>query len=162
MLSMLNYFKNKNILVIEDAAQCINAFNCTYYDNKIPLGRIGDFSTFSFHETKNLTCGEGGLLVINNSNYKERAEIIQEKGTDRSKFFRGEIDKYGWVDIGLFLINDISCALLYSQLKNVDLITNKRLSLWNRYYNNLKDFPKIRVNQIPKYAIHNAHIFLSY
>ncbi len=147
-----------NLLVVEDAAQCIESF----YKNK-PLGSLGDLGTFSFHETKNITCGEGGLLVINNEQFLNRSEIIREKGTNRSAFFRGEVDKYGWVDIGSsFLPSDILAAFLYAQLINLENIQTKRISIWNRYYSNLKnlqDNGTIRLPVIPDYATNNAHMF---
>lgn len=147
-----------NIYLIEDAAQAING----YYKNK-PLGSFGSFSTFSFHETKNIIAGEGGLLVINDKSFVKRAEIIWEKGTNRSAFFRGEIDKYGWVDIGSsFLPSEIIAAYLYAQLENIDKIQNKRISLWNKYLNRLKGLEKrgiIKLPKIPQYSSNNAHIF---
>jgi dTDP-4-amino-4,6-dideoxygalactose transaminase len=122
-----------NLFLIEDAAQAIDSF----YKGR-PLGSFGHFAAFSFHETKNVISGEGGMLVINDLDFVERAEIIREKGTNRSKFFRGEIDKYGWVDIGSsYLPSDIIAAFLFAQLENLEIIQDKRLNLWNRYYHNL-------------------------
>ena len=150
--------KKHNLTVIEDAAQAIDAF----YKGR-PLGGIGDLSTFSFHETKNIISGEGGLLCINNEGYKKRAEIIREKGTNRSQFFRGEIDKYGWVDIGSsFLASEIIAAFLMAQLDRIDEIQNKRKQLWERYNSNLKGLLQIRKNIlpfIPEYATNNAHMY---
>lgn len=150
--------KKHNLIVIEDAAQAIDAF----YKGK-PLGGIGDLSTFSFHETKNIISGEGGLLCINNKRYKKRAEIIREKGTNRSQFFRGEIDKYGWVDIGSsFLASEIIAAFLMAQLDKIDEIQNKRKQLWERYNNNLKGLQTNGENRlpiIPEYATNNAHMY---
>ena len=123
MDTILNIAKKYNLLVVEDAAQGV----CSYYKDK-PLGTIGDMGCYSFHETKNIISGEGGALIINNDKFIERAEIIREKGTNRSKFFRGEVDKYTWVDIGSsYLPSDIVSAFLYSQLQNMDKINKKRL-----------------------------------
>jgi dTDP-4-amino-4,6-dideoxygalactose transaminase len=144
--------------LIEDAAQAIDS----YYRDQ-PLGSIGTFGTFSFHETKNIISGEGGLLSINNSDFFDRAEVIREKGTNRSSFFRGEIDKYGWVDIGSsFLPSDIIAAFLYAQLEELEEIQKKRLSLYEYYWNNLSGKVQefgIRLPYIPDYATNNAHIF---
>jgi dTDP-4-amino-4,6-dideoxygalactose transaminase len=119
--------------VVEDAAQAIDS-----YCKDKPLGSIGHLAAFSFHETKNVISGEGGMLVINDERFIERAEIIREKGTNRSKFFRGEVDKYGWVDVGSsFLPSDIIAAFLYAQLENKDEIQNKRKQIWNQYRSNL-------------------------
>ncbi|WP_323916718.1 dTDP-4-amino-4,6-dideoxygalactose transaminase [Aeromonas caviae] len=147
-----------NIPVVEDAAQAIDS----YYKGK-PLGSIGTFGTFSFHETKNIIAGEGGLLAINDDKYIHRAEIIREKGTNRSSFFRGEVAKYGWVDIGSsFLPSDIIAAYLYAQLENIDTIQARRKAIWQRYYDNLVktlmntgiDLPKVA-----DYSTNNAHMF---
>jgi len=147
-----------NIFVIEDAAQAINS----YYKDK-PLGSFGHLAAFSFHETKNIVSGEGGMLVINDKKFIERAEIIREKGTNRSKFFKGEVDKYEWVDIGSsFLPSDITAAFLYAQCSSLDIIQAKRLEIWNWYYNNLKplqDKGLLQLPQIPEFASNNAHIF---
>jgi dTDP-4-amino-4,6-dideoxygalactose transaminase len=145
-----------NLHVIEDAAQSIDS----YYKQK-PLGSIGDLAAFSFHETKNIISGEGGMLVINDEKFIERAEIIREKGTNRSRFFRGEIDKYGWVEPGSsFLPSDIISAFLFAQLENIERIQEKRKQLWNCYYGNLAPLqPKIELPFIPEYATNNAHLF---
>ncbi|WP_046755611.1 dTDP-4-amino-4,6-dideoxygalactose transaminase [Kordia jejudonensis] len=122
------------LYVIEDAAQAIDSF----YNGKA-LGSIGHMGTYSFHETKNIQCGEGGMLMINDEKFKERAEIIWEKGTNRAAFFRGEIDKYGWVDIGSsFLPSELNAAFLYAQLENLEKIQSKRKQIWNTYYLGLK------------------------
>jgi len=146
------------LFVVEDAAQAISSF----YKGR-PLGGIGDFGVFSFHETKNIISGEGGLLTINNSKYCNRSEIIWEKGTNRSAFFRGETDKYGWVDIGSsFLPSEIISAFLYAQLENLNDIQTKRLKIWNSYYNRLAPLAannQIRLPYIPEYATNNAHMF---
>lgn len=147
-----------NLFVVEDAAQAIDSF----YKGK-PLGSIGHLAAFSFHETKNIISGEGGMLVINDERFKQRAEIIREKGTNRSSFFRGEVDKYGWVDIGSsFLPSDIIAAFLYAQLENIDDIQAKRIKIWNQYYNGLKvlvDQGKIKIPFVPDYASNNGHMF---
>jgi len=147
-----------NLVVIEDAAQAIDS----YYKGK-PLGSIGHLSTFSFHETKNINSGEGGLLAINDEKYISRAEIIWEKGTNRAEFFRGEVDKYNWVDIGSsFLPSEIIAAYLWAQLENLKIIQNKRKLIWNNYYNGLRSWAidnDIEVPNIPAYATNNGHMF---
>jgi len=152
--------KDNQLKVIEDAAQGIEA----KYKDKY-LGTIGDFGCLSFHDTKNITSGEGGALFINTSdqNIIERAEIISEKGTNRTKFFRGEIDKYTWVNIGSsYLPSDILAAFLLAQLEEVEKITDLRLQAYNEYRSKLSDLEKtgvIKLPTIPEYAKHNAHIF---
>jgi len=158
MPSIMALAAKYNLWVVEDAAQAIES----YFDGK-PLGSFGHLAAFSFHETKNIISGEGGMLAINDLKFVHRAEIIREKGTNRSKFFRGEVDKYGWVDIGSsFLPSDIIAAFLYAQLENIENIQAKRISLWNRYENNLaiqlKEYG-IRIPYLPKYATNNAHMF---
>ena len=147
-----------NLFVVEDAAQAIDS----YYKDK-PLGGIGHFGTFSFHETKNLQCGEGGMLIINDDQFSKRAEIIWEKGTNRASFFRGEIDKYGWVDIGSsFLPSELNAAFLWAQLENLDNIQNKRKEIWEYYYENLatlNNSQNIKLPKLPEYATNNAHMF---
>ncbi|MCF0147288.1 MAG: dTDP-4-amino-4,6-dideoxygalactose transaminase [Clostridium sp.] len=147
-----------NLYVIEDAAQGV----MSTYKGKA-LGTIGDLGTYSFHETKNYSMGEGGALLIDNSEFAERAEIIREKGTDRSKFFRGQVDKYSWVDIGSsFLPSELNAAYLYAQLEEAEKINNARLSSWKLYYNglsDLKDKGLIELPVIPENCIHNAHMF---
>lgn len=148
-----------NLLVVEDAAQAIDS----YYKGK-PLGSIGHLSAFSFHETKNITAGgEGGLLVVNDERFVRRAEILWEKGTNRAEFFRGEVNKYGWVDMGSsFLPAEINAAFLWAQLENLDVIQSKRKQLWNRYYELLKplaDKGYFSLSDIPEYASNNAHMF---
>ena len=147
-----------NLVVIEDAAQAIDS----YYKGK-PLGSIGHLSTFSFHETKNINSGEGGLLAINDEKYISRAEIIWEKGTNRAEFFRGEVDKYNWIDIGSsFLPSEIIAAYLWAQLENLKIIQNKRKLIWNNYYNGLRSWAidnDIEVPNIPAYATNNGHMF---
>jgi len=158
MESIMQFATKYNLFVVEDAAQSIDS----YYENKI-LGSIGHLSAFSFHETKNIISGEGGMLAINDEQFFCRAEIIREKGTNRSQFFRGEVDKYGWVDIGSsFLPSELTSAFLYAQLENLKVIQSKRLKIWNCYWNNLHDKAiqfGISLPNIPKYATCNAHMF---
>jgi len=150
--------KKHNLFVIEDAAQAIDS----YYKSK-PLGGIGHLGCFSFHETKNISCGEGGMLVINDDRFLERAEIIWEKGTNRAAFFRGEVDKYGWVDIGSsFLSSDINAAFLFAQLEEIENIQKKRKWVWYHYYQGLINLEKreiITLPKIPDYASNNGHMF---
>ncbi len=147
-----------DIPIVEDTAQAVES---RYKDR--PLGSLGALAAFSFHETKNISCGEGGLLVINDPRYDLRAEIIREKGTNRSAFFRGEIDKYGWVDIGSsFLPSDILAAFLYAQIRSIVQIQRERLRVWARYFSNLKtgaDRGWFSCPVIPTYANNNAHMF---
>ncbi|MBT7378269.1 MAG: dTDP-4-amino-4,6-dideoxygalactose transaminase [Candidatus Marinimicrobia bacterium] len=147
---------DNGIYVIEDAAQCVDAF----YNEK-PLGSIGDIGCFSFHDTKNIICGEGGLISMNNPNFTDDAEIIREKGTNRSSFFRGEIDKYGWVSMGSsYLPSEILAAFLYSQLEEVKKITSMKKSVWAYYFDSLNSLSlDICLPVIPDYSNHNAHIF---
>lgn len=147
-----------NLLVVEDAAQAIDSF---YYER--PLGSIGHMAAFSFHETKNVIAGEGGMLVINDERFIHRAEIIWEKGTNRAEFFRGEVNKYGWVDTGSsFLPSEIIAAFLYAQLENLDIIQKKRKELWDYYYQSLQCLIKediFELPNLPEYATNNAHMF---
>jgi dTDP-4-amino-4,6-dideoxygalactose transaminase len=158
MDAIMSLAEQYNIPVVEDAAQAIDAF----YKSR-SLGSIGCLSTFSFHETKNIISGEGGLLVINDPQYVQRAEIIREKGTNRSSFFRGEVDKYGWVDIGSsYLPSDIIAAYLYAQLEQLEAIQKRRLEIWHRYLQLLAPVVGvygIKLPLIPDYATNNAHIF---
>lgn len=152
-----------NIFVVEDAAQAINSYYKNQDGLKVPLGSLGDISAFSFHETKNINCGEGGLLVVNNQKFTTRSEIIWEKGTNRSAFFRGEIDKYGWVDIGSsFLPSELNAAFLMAQLDSMNLIQEKRKAIWDMYYEGFRfTLPKkgIRLPFIPDFAENNGHMF---
>lgn len=147
-----------NILVVEDAAQSVDS----YYKNR-PLGSIGHMAAFSFHETKNIISGEGGLLAINDDRFIRRSEIIWEKGTNRAEFFRGEVNKYGWVDTGSsFLPSEVIAAFLWAQLESMDTIQNKRIELWNEYFNKLKPLSNMgyfMLPEIPDYATNNAHMF---
>jgi dTDP-4-amino-4,6-dideoxygalactose transaminase len=160
MDEIMDLAREHDLKVVEDAAQGVNA----KYKGKY-LGTIGDFGCYSFHETKNYVCGEGGALLINTDDNKivERAEIIREKGTNRSKFHRGEVDKYTWVDIGSsYLPSDLLAAFLYAQLEELDEIQDMRMNVWNSYYAALKPLEeegKIRLPVIPEYAKHNAHLF---
>ena len=155
LMSLANKY---NLYVVEDAAQAVDSF----YKGK-PLGSIGHLSTFSFHETKNISCGEGGLLAINDTKFTNRAEIIWEKGTNRTSFFRGEINKYGWVDTGSsFLPSEISAAFLYAQLLKMDDIQNRRKFIWNKYYDSLSIIVKkagIKLPVFPDFTTNNAHMF---
>ncbi len=158
MDKILEIAKRHNLKVVEDSAQGFDSF----YKGK-RLGSIGDLGTISFHETKNVISGEGGALFINNPELKERAEIIREKGTNRSKFFRGQVDKYTWVDIGSsFLPSDMIAGYLYSQLDNHDKITKKRLDIWNKYHEFFEKYEKqgiVRRPIVPEECQHNAHMY---
>lgn len=158
MDTIMDIARRHNLKVVEDAAQGV----MSTYKGKA-LGTIGDFGCFSFHETKNYSMGEGGALVINNPEFNERAEILREKGTDRSKFLRGQVDKYTWVDIGdSYLPSDLNAAYLWAQLEKADEINNDRLNTWNKYYEALKplaDEGKIEIPNIPGDCVHNAHMF---
>ena len=158
MDTIMDLARKYNLYVVEDAAQGM----MSDYKGK-PLGTIGDFGTFSFHETKNYHCGEGGLLIINNEEFSEEAEIIREKGTNRSKFIRGQVDKYTWVNKGSsYLPSELNAMFLYAQLEIVNEINSKRLSLWNRYYEKLKQLEskgKLNLPYIPMDCNHNAHMF---
>jgi dTDP-4-amino-4,6-dideoxygalactose transaminase len=145
-----------NLFVIEDAAQAIDSHYKDQY-----LGGIGHLSAFSFHETKNIIAGEGGMLVVNDERFVKRAEIIWEKGTNRSAFFRGEIDKYGWVDIGSsFLPSEVIAAFLYAQIEHIQPIQQRRKELWELYRSQLQELDgRIRFPYIPSYATNNAHMF---
>lgn len=151
------------IFVVEDAAQAIDSYYLDQSSARRPLGGIGHLAAFSFHETKNIISGEGGMLVINEEQFAKRAEIIWEKGTNRSAFFRGEVDKYGWVDIGSsFLPSDMNAAFLYAQLESLEDIQKKRLDVWKTFDRELKDWAGnlgIGMPFIPIYATNNAHMF---
>jgi dTDP-4-amino-4,6-dideoxygalactose transaminase len=165
MNAIMDIAKKHNLLVVEDAAQAIDS----YYQSPItnhqsPLGSIGHLAAFSFHETKNVTAGgEGGLLVVNDERFVRRAEILWEKGTNRAEFFRGEVNKYGWVDIGSsFLPAEINAAFLWAQLENLDEIQAKRKALWERYGQLLSPLAAqgyFSLPDIPEYATNNAHMF---
>lgn len=160
-----------NLFVVEDAAQAIDSYFIIYDENSVlgvkgekrPLGGIGHLGCFSFHETKNIQCGEGGLLAINDERFIKRAEILWEKGTNRVDFFRGEINKYGWVDIGSsFLPNELTASFLYAQLEHLEDIQNNRKLIWKNYYKGLLMWAEknmVRLPQHPDYATANAHMF---
>lgn len=159
MDKIMDIANRHNLFVVEDAAQAIDA----YYKDK-PLGGIGHLGCFSFHETKNVTAGgEGGLLCVNDKRFIRRAEIIWEKGTNRAEFFRGMVNKYGWVDTGSsFLPSEINAAFLWAQLESLDKIQTKRKILWEMYYERLKDLAAkglFQMPDMPDYATNNAHMF---
>lgn len=151
-----------NLLVIEDAAQAIDSYYTGKDGIKKALGSIGHLAAFSFHETKNIIAGEGGMLTINDIKYVDRAEIIWEKGTNRSQFFKGEVDKYGWVDTGSsFLPSEVIAAFLWAQIENLDSIQIKRKEIWNYYFTKFSKLSSsiISLPSIPKYATNNGHMF---
>lgn len=158
MDAILEIGERHGIPIVEDAAQGMMASYCGK-----PLGTLGTFGAFSFHETKNYSCGEGGLLIINDAAYAERAEIIREKGTDRSRFFRGMVDKYSWVDIGSsYLCSDINAAYLFAQLEQAEVINQDRLASWRFYYESLSPLATaghISLPRVPDSCTHNAHMF---
>jgi dTDP-4-amino-4,6-dideoxygalactose transaminase len=158
MGKIMEIAQKHNLIVVEDAAQAIDS----NYKGK-PLGSIGHLAAFSFHETKNIISGEGGMLAINDERLIRRAEIIWEKGTNRAEFFRGEVNKYGWVDVGSsFLPSEVVAAFLWAQIESIDDIQQKRKLLWNKYYELLKplaDKGLFRLPDIPNYATNNAHMF---
>lgn len=158
MDTIMDIAKRHNLCVIEDAAQGV----CSKYKGK-PLGAIGDYGCYSFHETKNYSMGEGGALLISDADNIERAEIIREKGTNRSKFFRGQIDKYTWVDAGSsYLPSELNAAYLWAQLEKSDVIFEDRMKTWNTYYAAFKELAeqeKIELPFVPEECEHNAHMF---
>lgn len=158
MNKIMELAKRYNLKVIEDAAQGVSS----YYKNRA-LGSIGDFGCYSFHETKNYSMGEGGAILIKNPENIERAEIIREKGTNRSRFFRGQVDKYTWVSEGSsYLPSDMNAAYLYAQLENEEKIYNGRMNSWHLYYDGLMELAQkgqIELPTVPKNCIHNAHMF---
>ena len=160
---IMHLAKKYNLFVIEDAAQAIDSYYTGKDGIKKALGSIGHLAAFSFHETKNIIAGEGGMLAINDEQFIERAEIIWEKGTNRSAFFRGDVDKYGWVDIGSsFLPSEIIAAFLWAQLENLDKIQEKRIAIWNNYnikLNNWAAANNVMLPTIPDYATNNGHMF---
>ena len=156
-----------NLLVVEDAAQAVDSYltpdPSPWGEGKRALGSIGHLAAFSFHETKNIISGEGGMLAINDERFMRRAEIIWEKGTNRAEFFRGEVNKYGWVDIGSsFLPSEVIAAFLWAQLENLEDIQQRRIELWNNYCMALKPLAKkgyFKLPEMPEYATNNAHMF---
>ncbi|MBN1186719.1 MAG: dTDP-4-amino-4,6-dideoxygalactose transaminase [Bacteroidales bacterium] len=163
MDKIMDIAKKYNLFVVEDAAHAIDSYYISRNKIKRSLGSIGHLAAFSFHETKNIQCGEGGLLSINDERFIKRAEIIWEKGTNRAEFFRGEVNKYGWVDTGSsFLMSEITAAFLWAQLNELDNIQSKRNALWVQYKEELTDFAEkldIKLPFIPDYASNNAHMF---
>ena len=165
MDKIMSIANTHGIIVIEDAAQAIDSYYISKDGTKKALGSIGHFSAFSFHETKNIISGEGGMLCINEDRFIQRAEIIWEKGTNRSQFFRGEVDKYSWVDTGSsFLPSEIISAFLWAQIENMRDIQDKRIKIWNRYYEGLSSFEPLSIKKpklplVPEYATNNAHMF---
>ena len=162
-MDLIMQIANKhNLLVIEDAAQAIDSYFISKNGDKKALGSIGHMAAFSFHETKNIISGEGGMLTINDDRFVNRAEIIWEKGTNRAEFFRGEVNKYGWVDTGSsFLPSEVIAAFLWAQIENIDSIQAKRIELWNAYYQGIKSLNSdiITLPTIPDYATKNGHMF---
>lgn len=160
---IMDIAERHNLFVVEDAAQSIESYYTGRDSVKRPLGSIGHLGAFSFHETKNIISGEGGMLVINDPHFVDRAEIIWEKGTNRSAFFRGEVDKYRWVDIGSsFLPSDITAAFLWAQIEKLDNIQKIRKKHWIQYWETLNEWAdqeSVRLPYIPKFATHNAHMF---
>lgn len=158
MDAIMQIANKHNLFVVEDAAQAV----MSKYKGKY-LGTIGHFGCLSFHETKNITCGEGGALLINDKKFVERAEVIREKGTNRSKFWRGEIDKYTWIDIGSsYLPSELNAAFLYAQLEKAEDITAKRREIYEMYSEGLRSLGTkglVEFQKIPEYAGHNAHLF---
>ena len=158
MDTIMSIAKKYNLLVVEDAAQAV----MSTYKGKA-CGTIGDFGCYSFHETKNYSMGEGGAIVINNAAYIEKAEILREKGTNRSQFFRGQVAKYNWVDFGdSYLQSDLNAAYLWAQLEAAEKINNNRLDTWNAYRESLKTLEEkglIELPVIPDECVHNAHMF---
>lgn len=155
--------RKHRLFVIEDAAQAIESFYTGSDGIRKPLGSIGHLAAFSFHETKNINSGEGGLLAINDPAFARRAEIIWEKGTNRAEFFRGEVNKYGWVDTGSsFLPSEIIAAYLWAQLENLEEIQQKRINIWNQYFEALREWCNIKnigMPVVPEYATCNGHMF---
>jgi dTDP-4-amino-4,6-dideoxygalactose transaminase len=158
MDKILSIAKQYNLFVVEDAAQCIDAYGAGK-----PLGSLGHLGAISFDQTKNITCGVGGALFVNDKRFQQRAEIIRTKGTNRGAFFRGEVDKYGWVDVGsAFAPTDMVAAFLYAQLQALDDLQEKRLAKWSYYYENLcplQSAGKLQLPYLPPNTQHNAHIF---
>lgn len=163
MDALLDLAVKYRLYIIEDAAQAINAYYKKNDREYLPLGSMGHLAAMSFHETKNISSGEGGMLMVNDARFDERSEIIWEKGTNRSAYFRGEINKYGWVDVGSsFLPSDLISAFLYAQLEKINDIQFRRQQLWKLYDSLLRNCVEefgLQVPQIPGYAIHNAHIY---
>jgi len=163
MERLMSLAEKHGVYVIEDAAHAIDNYYRTSAGETRPLGGIGHIGVYSFHETKNIISGEGGLLIVNDKQFIDRAEIIWEKGTNRSAFFRGDVDKYGWVDIGSsFLPSDIIAAFLWSQLEHIELIQNRRKFIWNAYHNGLKEWARknnVKTPTLQENCSNNAHMY---
>lgn len=163
MDTIMGLAQKYSLYVIEDAAQAIDSYYIGKNGVKKALGSIGHLAAFSFHETKNIISGEGGMLAINDEKFIQRAEIIWEKGTNRSAFFRGEVDKYGWVDIGSsFLPSEVIAAFLWAQLENLEDIQKVRIQHWEMYFSKLKEWSQknqIELPHVPEYATNNGHMF---
>ena len=163
MDAIMDIASRHHLLVVEDAAQAIDSFYTGRDGVRRPLGSIGHLAAFSFHETKNIISGEGGMLVVNDPKFVRRAEIIWEKGTNRAEFFRGEVNKYGWVDTGSsFLPSEIVAAFLWAQIENLESIQARRLAIWNAYLEGLAPLAGngyFTLPDMPKYATNNAHMF---
>jgi dTDP-4-amino-4,6-dideoxygalactose transaminase len=160
MDALIDLARRRRLLVIEDAAQGVMA---TYGPDSRALGAIGQLGALSFHETKNVTCGEGGALLVNDASWIDRAEVLQEKGTNRQQFFRGAVDKYTWVDVGSsFLLSEVGAAFLWAQMQYAKPITDRRLEIWNTYYQAfapLEETGLVRRPIVPGSCTHNAHMF---
>lgn len=161
MDEIMNLAEKHDLIVIEDAAQAIDSFYTKKNGQQLPLGSIGHLASFSFHETKNVICGEGGMLVVNDDRFIERSEIIWEKGTNRASFFRGEVNKYGWVDVGSsFLPSEVTSAFLFAQLENLQEIQTRRKTIWNSYLKSLQPInDRVQLPAIPSFAQNNGHLF---
>ena len=163
MDAIMDIADRHGLLVVEDAAQAVDSFYTGKDGVRRSLGSIGHLAAFSFHETKNIISGEGGLLVVNDERFIRRAEIIWEKGTNRAEFFRGEVNKYGWVDTGSsFLPSEVVAAFLWAQLENLDPIQRRRREIWSRYYEALRPMAEtglFSLPLVPEYATNNAHMF---
>jgi dTDP-4-amino-4,6-dideoxygalactose transaminase len=163
MEKIIDLASKYDLCVVEDAAQAIDSFYTFSDGTQKALGSIGHLAAFSFHETKNIISGEGGMLAVNDERFIQRAEIIWEKGTNRSSFFRGEVDKYGWVDVGSsFLPSEITAAFLWAQLEELETIQNARKAIWDSYFDGLSNWAnhnQVGLPQIPNYATNNAHMF---
>ena len=161
MDQIMDLARKHDLIVIEDAAQAIDSFYLSQDGERKALGGIGHMAAFSFHETKNLICGEGGMLVVNDPRFLDRSEIIWEKGTNRASFFRGEVNKYGWVDVGSsFLPSEVTSAFLFAQLENLEQIQAKRKATWQVYHNAFDSIlDRVKLPFIPDFAEYNGHLF---
>jgi len=160
---VMDISRKNGLYVIEDAAHSIDSYFIGKNGDEVPLGSIGHLAAFSFHETKNIISGEGGMLVVNDQKFKDRAEILWEKGTNRSAFFRGEVDKYNWVDVGSsFLPSEIIAAYLWGQLEKIEEIQSKRIDIWNMYQRRLKKLGEesnLQLPSMPEFATNNGHMY---